>query len=215
MKIKFKLFVITLLMFLGINMSFAADWQYWSTLSAVHNISEREQVSMLTELYFADGLSQNYVYDEYISYSRKIGSWFNLLGQTYFESVRQPNSKWTGTRSIVAGLSYTKDIHFFIIKAETRFFYKLTSPSQWDYYRPRIYIIKNIGRVSLSISDEMRVDLTDKRISNFYRNRFYATVSIKVSQVVTLGAGYLSQSDKIEDGWKSFNGVQTLINIYF
>ena len=216
MKITIRSAAIAALLFGYAGSAAAADWQYWSTWSAAHDISDKEQVAALTEAYFSDGVSRDYVYDEYVSYSRKLGSGFNLLGQAYFESVRQAANTWAGTRSAVAGLGYTKDIPgAFTVKAEGRFFYRLSSPSKWDYYRPRLYLIRDIGPVKLTLSDELRVDLTGRRTSGFYRNRLYAMVSVKASKSLTVGLGYLCQSDKVKDDWKSFNGVQSLVAVNF
>ena len=194
----------------------ANDWQYWSTWSATHNISEKEQVSALTEIYFHGILSGDYIYDEYVTYARKLGHGFGLSGQLYFESVKSPDNKWNGTRSAVAGLSYAFEIpKAFAVKIEDRFFYRLNSPAEWDYHRPRLYLTRGIGPVTLLLSDEMRIDLTGGRADKFFRNRIFANLSAKLSPSLQLGIGYLRQSDKIGGVWESFNGVQSLVTVNF
>ena len=195
---------------------FAADWQYWSTWSATHDVSDKAQVSALTEAYFRGSLADDYVYDEYVSYFRKLGHGFGLLGQLYFESVKTSGDTWAGTRSAVAGLSYEKNVfNVCKMKIEDRLFYRLNSPAQWDYHRPRLYLTRDIGKVKLSLSDEMRIDMTGERAENFYRNRIYAMVSTKVTSSLLVGLGYLCQSDKIAGDWISFNGVQSLVSVQF
>jgi len=194
----------------------AEDWQYWSTWSAVHDISDRAQVSAMAEVYLRDSASDDYVYDEYITYARRLGQGFGLLGQAYFESAQSPNDGWSATRSAVVGPSYTKDIpHVCSVRLEDRVFYRINSPSGWDYHRPRLYLSRDVGQIKFTLSDEMRVDLGGERADGFYRNRIYAMASTKVSESLTLGLGYLRQSDKVNGVWESFNGVQSLVTATF
>jgi len=195
---------------------FAETWQYWSTWSATHDISGAAQVSALTEVYFRDGLSDDYVHDEYVTYSRKIGLGFSLAGQLYFESVQSAGNAWIGTRSAVAGVSHEADLPG-ICKAriEDRFFFRLNSPAEFDYHRPRVYLTRDIGPVRLTASDEMRVDLASTRIAPFYRNRVYAMASAVFFEATRLGLGYLRQSDRAGSSWKSFDGIQTLVAVTF
>ena len=200
----------------GASSAIAEKWQYWSTWSATHDISEVAQVSALTEVYFRDGLSDDYVHDEYATYSRKIGLGFSLAGQLYFESVQSTGNTWIGTRSAVAGVSYEADLPGICkAKVEDRFFFRLNSPAKWDYHRPRVYLTRDIGPVRLTASDEMRVDLTSGRIAPFYRNRVYAMASAVVFKATRLGLGYLRQSDRAGSSWKSFDGIQTLVAAAF
>jgi hypothetical protein len=145
-----------------------------------------------------------------------LGHGFALSGQLYFESVKSPDNKWLTTRSAVAGLSYAFEIpKAFAVKIEDRFFYRLNSPAEWDYHRPRLYLTRGIGPVTFLLSDEMRIDLTGRRADKFYRNRIYANLSVKFFQSLLLGFGYLRQSDKIGGRWESFNGVQSLVTVNF
>ena len=77
----------------------------------------------------------------------------------------------------MAGLSYAIEIsHAFSVRIEDRFFYRLNSSAEWDYHRPRLYLTRGIGPVTLLLSDEMRIDLTGGRAVKFYRNRIYANL---------------------------------------
>jgi hypothetical protein len=193
------------------------DWQYWSTWSATHKLSDKSSVSALAEVYFRDDMSDDYVYDEYLTYARRLGSGFGFVCQAYFESVEKTRGEWTGTRSAVAGPTYTVDITGIgKLKLEDRFFYRVNSAAGWDYHRPRIYLSRDIGPVTLMLSDEMRVDLSNERAFDFFRNRIYATVLWKKTDNLTLGLGYLRQSDRANDGdWSSFNGLQSVVNVSF
>lgn len=193
------------------------DWQYWSTWSATHGLSEKSAVSALAEVYLRDDMSDDYVYDEYVTYSRQIGRGFGMICQAYFESVQSAKGDWVGTRSLVAGPTYTVDIPVMgKLKLEDRFFYRINSPAEWDYHRPRAYLSHAVGPVTLMLSDELRVDLSGDRPHDFYRNRIYATVLWKTTETLTLGVGYLRQSDRAADGdWSSFNGVQTVVGVTF
>lgn len=193
------------------------DWQYWSTWSATHSLSNKSAISVLAEVYFRDDMSDDYVYDEYVTYSRDLGHGLGMVCQAYFESVETAKGEWTGTRSLVAGPNYTLDIPVVgKLKLEDRFFYRINSPAQWDYHRPRVYLSHAIGPVTLMLSDEMRVDLSGDRTKDFYRNRVYATLLWKMTETFTLGVGCLRQSDRITDGnWKSFNGMQTVVGVSF
>ena len=208
--------VITLVCLLS-NASAREDWQYWSTWTAAHKLSEKASVSAMAEIYFRDDMKDDYVYDEYITYTRKIGYGFGLIAQGYFESVQSAAGEWNGTRSAVAGATYSFNVPCIAdIKLEDRFFYKVNSPAQWDYHRPRLYISRAFGPVTLMLSDEMRVDLSGSRDHNFYRNRIYATVILQATDCLALGLGYLRQSDRDANGdWSSVNGLQTVVSVVF
>lgn len=214
--LKNRLSMALIFLIVGVSTVWADDWQYWSTWSVTHSISKKEQVSALTEIYFRGIISGDYVYDEYVTYGRKLGHGFGLLGQLYFESVKSTDGKWNGTRSAVAGLSYAFEIpKAFAVKIEDRFFYRLNSPAEWDYHRPRLYLSRGFGPLTFLLLDEMRVDLSGERADKFFRNRIYANLSAKISPSVLLGLGYLRQSDKIGGRWQSFAGVQSLVTINF
>ena len=208
--------VITLVCLLS-NASAREDWQYWSTWTAAHKLSEKASVSAMAEIYFRDDMKDDYVYDEYITYTRKIGYGFGLIAQGYFESVQSAAGEWNGTRSAVAGATYSFNVPCIAdIKLEDRFFYKVNSPAQWDYHRPRLYISRAFGPVTLMLSDEMRVDLSGSRDHNFYRNRIYATVILQATDCLALGLGCLRQSDRDANGdWSSVNGMQTVLSFVF
>ncbi len=193
------------------------DWQYWSTWSAMHPLSERSAVSAMAEVYFRDNLSEDYVYDEYLTYSFQAWRGFGLVAQLYFESVKDTEGAWTATRSAVAGPTYAVELPYVgRLKLEDRFFYRLNSPAEWDYHRPRIYLSRDFGPLTLMLSDELRLDLSCQRAYDFYRNRIYATVLWKAMDHLSLGLGYLRQSDRADNGdWSSFNGVQTVVNVTF
>jgi len=193
------------------------DWQYWSTWSATHKLSDKSTMSALAEGYFRDDMSDDYVYDEYLTYSRQVGHGFGFICQAYFESVEGSDGEWTGTRSAVIGPTYSVDIPVVgKLKLEDRFFYRINSPASWDYHRPRVYLSRTLGSVTLMLSDEMRVDLSGDRAFDFFRNRIYATVLWKTTDTISLGLGYLRQSDRAQDGdWASFNGVQTVLGVTF
>jgi hypothetical protein len=195
---------------------YARDFQYWNTWAASHDLSDKAQVSMLTEVYLRDNATKSYVFDEYVTYFHKLPYGFGLAGQLYFESVKATDNTWIATRSAVAGASYSLKVPYVCsVKIEDRFFYRLNSPAQFDYHRPRIYLNRGIGPVKLTLSDEMRLDLSGARADVFYRNRVYAMASGNILKNLTLGLGYLRQSDMIGENWESFNGMQTLVAATF
>jgi len=49
---KIKMSIVFILLLYCTASVFAEDWQYWSTWSAIHDISSKAQVSVLTEAYF-------------------------------------------------------------------------------------------------------------------------------------------------------------------
>lgn len=201
----------------AVSASGREDWQYWSTWSAAHKLSEKSEVSALAEVYFRDDMSDDYLYDEYLTYSRQVGYGFGLVGQLYFESAETDDNEWVGTRSVVAGPTYSVDIPVIgKLKLEDRFFYRINSPAKWDYHRPRVYLSHDLGPITLMLSDEMRVDLSGDRAYNFYRNRIYATILWKATEYLTLGLGYLRQSDRADNGdWQSVNGLQSVVTVTF
>lgn len=192
----------------------AEDWQYWSTWAASHKLSDTSSFSVLAEMYARDDMSDDYVYDEYVTYERAAGRGFGWLAEAYFESVETPGG-WNATRSAVLGGFWSADMGAgWKVRIQDRLFYSLTD-SGWDYHRPRLTFSGRIGKVGLSVSDELRVDLSGDRAHDFFRNRLFITGMFPVSDSVKAGIGYVRQWDRTGDGWDAFNGLQTVVKWEF
>lgn len=192
------------------------DWQYWSSWAGEHAVSPRVTVSALAEMYARDDMTDDYVYDEYVGCAYKLGHGFSALGQAYFETVEGKAGAWNGTRSLVIGPVFKGTLGGgFDFRAEIRFFYEINSPARWDYHRPRLTAMRNVGPVTVSLFDEMRVDLTGDRSADFYRNRLFCMVSRKLTDSLSGGVGYVRQSDDVDGSWESFHVLQTLVTWTF
>jgi len=192
------------------------DWRYWSTWAAEHSVSPRVTVSALAEMYARDDMTHDYVYDEYVSCAYKLGHGFSALSQVYFETVQSGTGAWDGTRSLVIGPVFKGALGGgFDVKAKIRFFYEITSPARGDYHRPRFTVMRDMGPVTLSLSDEMRVDLTGDRSADFYRNRLFCMVSRTFTHSVSGGFGHVRQSDRVDGSWKSVHVPQTMVTWIF
>ncbi|MCF7975371.1 MAG: DUF2490 domain-containing protein [Phycisphaerae bacterium] len=192
------------------------DLQYLSSWSADHQINDKSFFSLYGECYSKNDMSDDYVYDGFITYGRIIEKGFGMLVQGYFESVEAGNGLWRNTRSVVLGPTYKASPgEGWTVKGQIRFFYQLDPSARFDYYRPRLTVIKDYGPFKLSLSDEMRVDLTNTRETDFFRNRVFLTALKDINRHFTLGLGYVRQSDKISGDWHSFNAIQTLVTWHF
>ncbi len=192
------------------------DWQYWSTWAANHRLSEKGTLSFLGEMYAKGDMSDDYIYLMYAGYTRDIGHGFSILGQGYFESVEHDTGDWTNTQSVVVAPVYQTSLgNDWSIKGQVRFFYQLATTAQWDYYRPRVSLTKNLGSVSVSVEDELRIDLTGNRETDFFRNRVFVTCLKRLTDSVSVGLGYIRQSDRIGGAWESFNVLHTVVKWEF
>ena len=188
------------------------DWQYWSSWAASHQLSDKDTLSFHGEMYAQDDMSDDYIYLMYASYTRNVGQGFSILGQGYFESVEHDTGDWTNTRSVVIGPVYRTSLgNDWSLKGQVRFFYQLAPTAQWDYYRPRLALTKKLGSVSVSIEDELRIDLAGSRETDFFRNRVFVTCLKQLTDSVSIGLGYIRQSDRIDGEWESFNALHTLV----
>jgi len=192
------------------------DWQYSSSWSASHALSEKAGISFLAEMYARDDMSDDYVYDEYVGYSYVLCHGLSALAQGYFESVEGAAGIWDGTRALVIAPVYKTAIpRLGTVQAQARFFWKATDGGEWDYCRPRVDMTRSAGSWSLYLLDEMRVDLSGRRAEDFYRNRVFAMVSRQLAKSFSLGVGYVRQSDRGQGDWESFNVLQTLVHWKF
>ena len=108
-----------------------------------------------------------------------------------------------------------EDWQYWSTKAQVRFFYQLAPAARWDYYRPRLSLTRRFRSFSISIEDELRIDLTGEREAEFFRNRAFVTIMKDLARSLAVGVGYVRQSDKIQGQWKSFDVVQTVLNWRF
>lgn len=208
-------FIVVLLMVS--NIAWGGEvWHYWSTWSATHKLTPKSSISALVEADFRDQMSDDYVYFAYLTYSRAIGNGFGILAEGYWEWAESAAKNWTETNSVVPGLTYTTGTpRSWQIKLQDRFFYRYNVNPKMDYHRPRMTLTRDLGPVTLVLSDEMRVDLSGDRRYNFFRNRIYATLVRKISPKLSVGLGIARQSDRKDGGWTSFNILQTVVNYTF
>lgn len=196
--------------------SFSADWQYWAENLASHKISDKENLGLGYYNYFSKTVSDSYFQFITINYSNKFYKNFKAYMEFYSESSLKSDKTWKGSTYIVPGFFYDINISDKLyFKIMDRFYYFLTSPSKFDYHRPRISIFLKSGKNIFSISNEFRMDLTGSRQYNFYRNRLFISVSRKVSSNLNLGLSYIIQEDKSVKSWKSTNIVQSSIKLDF
>jgi len=188
------------------------DWQYWGTFTINHSITERNGLSLLYEVYAKGNISDDYVYLAIPTYKRVIGQGFSFLGGGYFESVQKDPNNWNNVRSVFLGPVYQLIPHpKWIIESQVKFYYQLAPSREWDYYRPRLSISHKLGSFTMSAEDEMRVDLTNEREAKFFRNRVFVTGTKKLNDSLVIGLGYICQSDKVHDHWKSINALHSVL----
>ncbi len=194
----------------------ADDLQYWSAWSVAGKIEERNTVSAFAEMFAKNDMSDDYVYYLYATYVRNIVDGFSLLGQGYFESVQTGDNQWSTSRFLVVGPIYKLPLTPTLqLKSQLRFYYLVEPESEWDYYRPLVGLTQTFGDWSVTAEDELRIDLTGDRESDFYRNRAFLTCSYQVTPKVSFGLGYVRQEDKVKDAWRGFNALRTLISLQF
>jgi hypothetical protein len=197
--------------------SFAGeDWQYWSTWKASYRLTEDTAVKFLADSYFKDDMSDDYLHDQYLGVAHAIGNGFSALLSIQHVSVQNGAGDWNPAWKAVPGVSYSTEIpNLCTLQLQDRFYYQFDPDSQWDHHRPRISVSRKVGPVKLTLSDELRMDLTGDRERDFYRNRIQAQISKKVTGSMTLGVAYVRQSDRQNGQWESFNVLQTVVGISF
>ena len=187
------------------------DRQYWSTFKFNHALSDRDGISLLYEVYAREDMSDDYVYLAIPTYKRKLTHGFSLLGGGYFESVQKEGNTWNNVRSIFGGAVYRlAPGENWFVDYQVKLYYQLAPDFEWDYYRPRLSIHRRFGAFSLAAEDEMRVDLTGVRGTDFFRNRVFVTGEKKIGNSIAVGLGYIGQSDQIHDQWRSIHVLHTV-----
>lgn len=192
----------------------AYDRQYWGHFKASHKLSVDETVATVFGAYFRDDMSDDYVYFNYLSYSKKLGNGFGLLAQNYSEWAESSTTGWNDTHNLVGGLTYTFGDEV-KVKLQERVYYLYSENPGFNYHRPRINLSKKLGSVTLSVSDEMRVDLSGDRRYNFFRNRIFVTLSRKLNKTTSLGVPLIRQEDRTARGWRSVDGLLTTLSMSF
>lgn len=192
------------------------DWQYWNTVSVNHAITDRDGLSLIYKVYARDNMSNDYVYLAIPVYTRSLGRGFSFLSGGYFESVEVNRSTWRNVRSVFFGPVYRMaPIGNWMVKSQVKFYYQLAPHGVWDYYRPRLSVIRNWQTFSLSVEDEIRIDLTGNREADFYRNRVFVTGMKKLNGSFAVGLGYIWQSDRIDDRWGAIHVLHSVMTYTF
>lgn len=181
-----------------------------------YKVAEKTSVKALAEVYLRDDMSDDYIYDQYLGLVHTVGNGFQVMGYAYRLSSEKPDAGWSTSWSAVSGASYQFNIpELCTVKLQDRFYYQVDPEWKWDHHRPRIYLTRKIGPVMLTLSDEIRLDLTGDRADDFYQNRAQAMVSKEITESLSLGLGYVWQSDRVAGEWKSFNVMQTVVAYAF
>ncbi|NLI09789.1 MAG: hypothetical protein GX447_03405 [Elusimicrobia bacterium] len=208
--------IIILIFFLSVSNSFSSDWQFWSENTASHKISQKENLGLGYYNYFSETISDSYFQFLTVNYSNKFYKDLGAYCEFYSESSLKSDKTWKGSFYIVPGLFYDFNLlPGLSFRIMDRFYYFLTSPSKFDYHRPRVSLSLNKGKNTFSVADEMRMDLTGSRPYGFYRNRLFMSASRKFSSVLSLGLSYIVQADKTAGDWKSVNIIQSSVKIDF
>lgn len=194
----------------------AGNWQYWSENTAAHKISDKESIGLGYYSYFSEVIGDSYFQFTTINYSNRFYKGLGAYGEIYSESLRKTGNTWKGSSYIVPGIFYDMQLGNTIsLRLMDRFYYFTTTPSCFDYHRPRVSLTLKQGNNTFSLSDEMRMDLTGSRSYGFYRNRFFISASRKVSRPLTLGLSWVIQADRSAAGWKSVNILQSTFKVDF
>lgn len=188
------------------------DWQYWGLYVVNHSITEHNDLSLIYAVYAKDSMSDDYAYQFMPAYKRIVNRRLSFLGGGFFSTSQIDKRTWNDIRSFYFGPLYTIFKNpVWKIDSQVRCYYQLAPDTQWDYYRPRLMITRNFTKLSLMVEDELRIDMTGERETDFYRNRVYVTAIKKMNESLLVGLGYVSQSDKVGGKWISFNGLQTVM----
>lgn len=205
------------MVFLVFAQSFAGeDWQYWSVWQASYKLSASTTAKFLGEVYFKDDMSDDYLHDEYLGVEHALGCGFGAMFYMQHVAVENAAGIWNSSWNAVPGVNYSFDIPAVCkVKLQDRFYYTVDPVWEWDHHRPRIYLSRDLGPVKLTLSDEVRLDLSGERERDFYRNRMQAEISKKVTDFMTIGVAYVRQSDRKNGEWESFNVLQTVVGFSF
>lgn len=192
------------------------DWQYWSTVKMSWKVAEKTSLKFLADAYLRDDMSDDYLYDQYITVDQAIGRGFHLFTQMQHVAVENNSNNWSEAWKVVPGFHYSFDLQDLCnVKVQDRFYYIVDPECEWDHHRPRIYLSRRIGPVKLTLSDELRMDLSGARERDFYRNRALISVSKTLTDSMSLAVAYVRQSDRKGGRWESFNVLQTVVGFSF
>jgi len=184
----------------------------WSTTA---NVSERLALSTLGEAYVRDDLRDDYSYAAYLTLTRQMGGGVALFGQYFLAAIEPEAGPWATGDWAVGGCNWTTEIpRFGRLRLQERVYYRVDTPAGWDHHRPRVFLTRPFGRWSVTVSDELRLDLSGDRARDFFRNRLFATATWKATEHLSLGLGGFRNWDHGDDGhWRAWNGVQTVVTV--
>ena len=192
------------------------DSQYWSTWQLSCKVSDQTAVKALAEVYLRDDMSDDYVYDQYLGLTHSLGHGFEVMGYAYRLETENCGAGWSTVWSAVGGISYQFDLlEICAVKLQDRFYYQVDPECELDHHRPCVCLTRELGWVKLTVSDEIRLDLSGEREDDFYRNRTQVMVSRELNKTISLGVGCVRQSDRMSGEWNSINALQTVVSYTF
>ena len=191
------------------------DWRGLVQWSTTAGLSDTLAFSTLDEAYFRHDARDDYTYDAYFTLTRQMGGGVALFGQYLVAALEPENGSWATAEWADGGVSWTTDLPYVgRLRLQERVYARLDSPAGWDHHRPRVYLIRPFGDWTLTVSDEVRFDLSGDRAQDLFRNRVFVTAGWKATDLLSLGVGIFRNWDHEDDGhWSAWNGVQTVITV--
>lgn len=207
--------ILALLLVLAGTARAREDWRGLVQWSTTVGLSDKLAFSTLGETYFRDDFRDDYTYDAYFTLTRQMGGGVALFGQYLVAALEPEDGSWETAEWADGGVSWTADLpHVGRLRLQERVYARLDSPAGWDHHRPRVYLSRPLGDWTLTVSDELRLDLSGDRARDFFRNRLFATATWKATEHLSLGVGIFRNWDHEDDGhWSAWNGVQTVITV--
>ncbi|MBD3380176.1 MAG: DUF2490 domain-containing protein [Candidatus Omnitrophica bacterium] len=194
------------------------DWQFWQTDSVSYKISDAWKVKLEEELWWTGDMGTlTYMHTD-AGLSRKIEKWLSA-GFNYRQAYSKSGDKWYAEHRPHFNLTGTVKWKGVLVKDRARLEYRIREDAEkQDSWRFRnktlVYFPLSFKKFKYSpyLGDEIFFTFSDKRIG---RNRVYAGLKAALFKGAEIDLYYMSQSDRLKEGWKDANVIGAKLNLTF
>ena len=221
-----RILCVTLTMFALAGSCLAAteDWQYWSDHKVAWKMTDDTAWVLTPGARYENDMSENFYNWITLNNIHKWGKGFSSIVALQADELKKNGGRTDNQYGILGAIYSCKACDLSSLWSETckfrlqgRVFYRLDGTggdTEFDMFRPRVFVSEKFGSITMTLSDELRFDMThsDKRES-MYKNRTFLTGSKKINKNCSVILGLVRESNHKNNAWTHANGLITKLVI--
>jgi hypothetical protein len=196
------------------------DWQYWSDHKIAWKMTDNTAWVLTPGARYSDDMSETFYNWIALNHVHKWGKGWSSIVALQADELKNSSGRTDNQYGILGAVYSCKACDLNQLWSETckfrvqgRVFYRLDGSggdTEFDMFRPRVFISEKLGPITATLSDELRFDMTHSESrESMYKNRVFLTGSKKISKNISVIIGLVRESNHKNNSWTHANGMIT------